>query len=236
MTVNFSLEQFEGPLDLLLELIEKEELDITEVSLSRIADQFIQYLEKVENLQPELLADFLFVAARLLLIKSRALLPDLEVDDEEELSAEELQFRLKQYKKFRDISKEILQIWMSKRKSFRREFDLSVFTSFYPPAEVSAHSLDESFKGLLKNLARQEKLAETTILEEVSIEERINSIQGTILEKVQVRFQTLLEVANTKLEVIVTFLALLELIKQRVVVAKQSENFEEIFVEQNNTH
>ena len=173
----------------------------------------------------------MLIAARLLLIKSRALLPDLQVDDEEELSSDELKWRLIQYKKFRDISKEIYQIFANKKHTYGREFNWEAFQSFYPPEKVNAEKLAKSFAQLIHKLSRQEKMAESTIAETVSLEERINIIQQNIIEKLKVRFDSILKMANTKLEVIVTFLALLELIKQRVVVVEQTENFEEIVVE-----
>ena len=103
MAYHICLEQFEGPLDLLLSLIEKEKLDITHVSLAKVADQYLKYLETEESISLGNLTAFLSVAARLILIKSRALLPILEFSDEEEESMDDLETRLKVYKRFREV-------------------------------------------------------------------------------------------------------------------------------------
>ena len=101
--MKIKIENFEGPLDLLLQLIEREELDITTVSLLDVADQYINYLSKIEDKKPEMLADFLLIAAKLLYIKSRALLPELETDSDED--SMDLARQLKMYKKFVEASK-----------------------------------------------------------------------------------------------------------------------------------
>src|SRR3989344_609317 len=106
--LNFKLEKFEGPLDLLLQLIEDQKLDITEVSLSKVADQFLEYLKNTTSLNPEEMADFLVVAAKLLVIKSKALLPDLNIADDADSST--LERQLKIYKEFLEASKVIRQI------------------------------------------------------------------------------------------------------------------------------
>ncbi|MFZ5364219.1 MAG: segregation and condensation protein A, partial [Patescibacteria group bacterium] len=112
------IEKFEGPFDLLLQMIEKEEMNITEISLARIADQFILYLEQMENLNPAEMADFLVVAAKLLWIKSKALLPSLEVEGED---GSDLATQLKIYKEYRDASLVIHKMILKRRFTFVRE-------------------------------------------------------------------------------------------------------------------
>ncbi len=121
MPYKVKLEQFEGPLDLLLELIEKEKLDITNLSLTKVADEYLSYIEDRENITLDSLASFLSVASRLILIKSRALLPLLKFSEEEEEEIKDLEYQLAEYKKFKDLSKKIGNIAGSSRTSFLAE-------------------------------------------------------------------------------------------------------------------
>ena len=119
--MNFKIDKFEGPLGLLLQLIEKEELDITQISLAKIADQYIEYIKQAKELKPEELADFLVVAAKLLLIKSRALLPFLKGEAEQEI--QEFEEQLRMYQEFLSAAKKLEIIIGQKRFSFAREFN-----------------------------------------------------------------------------------------------------------------
>ena len=119
------ISNFEGPLDLLLQLIEKEELDITEVSLLQVTEQYLDYLEKVEDKKPDELADFLLIAAKLLYIKSRVLLPELEMDEEE--NATDLAVQLKMYKKY-----------VAARKIIQRRFENDNFPFSRPEGSLLA--------------------------------------------------------------------------------------------------
>ena len=110
MAYTVRLQQFEGPLDLLLELIEKEKLDITEISLASVAEQYLEYLNNLQNISPGVLVNFLTVASKLILIKSRSILPTLEISEEEEEEIQDLKKQLEEYKKFKDASKIIGKI------------------------------------------------------------------------------------------------------------------------------
>ena len=227
------LEKFEGPLDLLLQLIEKEKLDITEVSLAKICDQYVKYLKQVQEVDPGSLADFLVIAARLLLIKSRALLPEIEMSEEEELSIEELQERLREYKRFKDVAKKLKVLYFSSNTSFEQRFFLEEKRAFFPSENLTLENLLIAYKALLQILEREKKLATEYIPETISIEEKIAQLEDLILKKVNPRFQELLKHSQTKLESIVTFLALLELVKQRIVKVRQKKLFEDIVLERN---
>ena len=138
------LEKFEGPLDLLLQLIESADLDITEVAIAQVADQFMEYLGQVEEKRPEELADFLVVASRLILIKSRVLLPSLHL--EEENDAVILENQLKIYKEYYEASKKIEDILASKKVLFAREKVLSKLESvFNPPADLGGDKMKKIF-------------------------------------------------------------------------------------------
>ena len=228
--MNFKIDKFEGPLGLLLQLIEREELDITEISLAKIADQYIEYIKQAKTLKPEELADFLVVAARLLLIKSRALLPFLKGEEEEEI--QEFEHQLRMYKEFLEAAKKIEAIIGKKRFSFAREFNRQAFLAsaniFSPPKNLTAVDLATVFGEIIRSIKPQEKLEEKNLEQIVNIEDKILAIQQILLEKIKISFNHVLVGAKNKTEIIVSFLAMLELIKQRDITVVQGGLFEEI--------
>ena len=230
MNMNFKIDKFEGPLGLLLQLIERQELDITEISLAKIADQYIEYIKNYKGIEPEELADFLVVAAKLLLIKSRALLPFLKGEAEEEI--EEFENQLRMYKEFLEAAKKIEVIIGKKRFSFAREFNRQAFLAnaniFSPPKNLTAADLNAVFSEIIKNIKPVIQLEEKNLEQIVNIEDKILIIQRILLEKIKISFNHILAGAKNKTEVIVSFLAMLELIKQRDITVVQGGLFEEI--------
>ena len=228
MTYKFKLEQFEGPLDLLLQLIEQDELDITELSLSRVTDQYIGYLNESPDILTEELADFLVVAAKLLLIKSRKLLPQMAADDEEGI---DLEYQLKMYKQYYDASKVLNKMISKNNFLFPRE-KMVVHTDnvFNPPPSLTIDKMRVMFEDTLRNLETWVSLPHEIITKTISIKERIVNIQDMIKKQANINFKELLKSCKNKVEVIVTFLALLELIKQRSILVVQDNIFDEIVV------
>ncbi|HOB90128.1 MAG TPA: segregation/condensation protein A, partial [Candidatus Colwellbacteria bacterium] len=134
MPFEISTERFSGPLQKLLELIEERKLEITELSLAEITGEFLDYVHKMGEAEPKVLADFVSVAARLLLIKSKSLIPNLELTTEEEESIVDLEERLKLYKELKSAEKNVAVFWKSEKRSFSRDFAAgSRFVVFYPP-------------------------------------------------------------------------------------------------------
>lgn len=220
------LEHFEGPLDLLLQLIESEELDITKVSLAKVTDQFIEYVNTSAGLDSEEVADFLLVASKLLLIKSKILLPSLNINDEE---ASDLEKQLKIYKEYYEATKVIESIIQQKHFIFSREKPIRVFTlKFSPPASITLEDLKTLFAEALRKIEPVVNLPKDVIRRTISISEKISQIKKYILEKVSFGFKNLLNNGGSKTEIIVSFLAMLELVKQRIIEVKQGEMFEEI--------
>ena len=121
MSYNIKLEQFEGPLDLLLQLTEQEKLDITRVSLAQIADQYLEYISNAKNITLAHLADFLSVASKLILIKSKALLPLLQFTEEEEEEIKDLEHQLAEYKKFKEAAQKLNDVFHSPFTYFSRK-------------------------------------------------------------------------------------------------------------------
>ncbi|MGE5426121.1 MAG: segregation and condensation protein A [Bacillota bacterium] len=234
--IDFNTEKFQGPLGLLLQLIESEEMDITEIALAHIADQYVAYVEAAENIDPEEIADFLVIAARLLYIKSKALLPYLS-DAEEEAELGDLERQLRMYKQFIEASQKVSGLISSDRMMFAPVFMKGgrrgpvPEQSFNPPNKVVPSDLETIWRQLLTRLAKKEKKLPVAVLEpKVSIDERIAHIRTMLAEQLSISFQRFLERAETKVEVIVNILAVLELAKQRELVFEQEELFSEIRV------
>lgn len=222
------LEKFEGPMELLLELIQKEKMNITELSLSKVADEYLDYIREDQNIHLEHLVDFLSVASRLILIKSRALLPMLKFSEEEEEEIKDLTAQLEEYKKFKEASIRLGEIAAEGKIGYSREGFGGIKTVFYPPENLNVYDLRKYFQSVLIEIPIVEKLQEEMIGEVVTLEERINEIQNMMRSKIESSFSSLVEKATDKVDVIISFLAMLEMIKQRVVNVEQENLFSEI--------
>ncbi len=228
MAYKFKLHQFEGPLDLLLQLIEQEEMDINQIALAHVTDQYLRYLNESKDILPEELADFLVVAAKLLLIKSKTLLPGLQVEDDE---GTDLERQLKMYKEFYDASKILHKMILKRHFSFTREkMVVKIDKVFNPPKHLTTEKLYELFSDVIASLEVWVSMEHDVIVRTISIRERIGNIQQMISTKATLRFNELMKTAKNKTEVIVTFLAILELVKQRWVAVVQEKVFDDIVV------
>lgn len=219
------IEKFEGPLDLLLQLIENQELDISKISLAQVTDQYIEHLRQIQD--PRELADFLVVAAKLLWIKSKILLPSFELENEE---GNDLLDQLKIYKEFLEASQKIHKIILKRNFTFVHEriYMQRNEIIFHPPKWLTKFKLAEILKEFLENFEPFIDLPKAVLEKTISIQESIARIKALIQKHVEVSFRSLIKNAKNKVEVIVNFLALLELVKRRVIVVDQNEMFGEI--------
>jgi segregation and condensation protein A len=211
-----------------LNLIEEEKLDITKLSLAVVADQYLEYIKNNKSIKLENLADFLLVASKLILIKSKALLPFLQFSEEEEEEIKDLSKQLEEYKKFKDVSIKINALANSNKASFTREIFEGVGPLFYPPENINAFDLKKYFQLVLAEIPVIEKLEEEFVKEIMTLEEKINSLRETIKEKAEVSFSELTSETKEKVDIIVSFLAVLEMVKQKIIDAEQNEIFKEI--------
>ena len=234
--ISVKLEKFEGPLGLLLRLIEREELDIIEVSLAKIADQYIEYIRQSRIIDPDEMADFLVVAAKLLLIKSKALLPYLQPEEEEEI--EEFEQQLKMYKEFLEAAKNLSAIIGRKKFMFARVWNRQAILAganiFSPPKNLEAGTLALVFSDLIARLHPPAKLEEEILDRKINIEEKIMRIEQMLMDRLKFGFSSVMAEAKSKTEIIVSFLAMLELIKQHSIMVEQAGLFEEIVINKNN--
>ncbi len=223
---------YEGPLDLLLDLIERAELDITSLSLALVTDQYLEYIHGLEQVQADELSAFLVVAAKLLQIKSEALLPRPPVREPgEEDVGQAFVEQLKLYKRFKEIGQ-----WLERRQ----QAGLRTYLRLAPPPkgparlDLSGLTLDDLVRAAHAAFARmpqQAPLATVIAAPKITIREKIEWIAGMLKERARARFRELLGERPTRLEVVVTFLALLELVKRYRVAARQERLFSEIEIE-----
>lgn len=225
---HLTLKQFEGPFDLLLSLIDQRKLEITEVALSEVTEQYLQYLDSLEGDRADYIADFLVVATKLLLLKSRSLLPQFLPDEDDGPGLEE---QLKLYKMYVDASRHIETYWESNTRTFFREEPTRKVEEFVPPVNATQDRLHASMVQLIKRLKPPKPLPKVEIDKTVSLKQKVQHIRTLLQKTKQVRFHEVLSVANNRSEIIVGFLALLELVKQRSVHLNQDESFGDILVE-----
>jgi segregation and condensation protein A len=225
---------YEGPLDLLLELIEHAELDITSLALAQVTDQYLAYLSQLVDRDPAEVSAFLVIASRLLQIKSAALLPRPSIDapPPEEDPGEALARQLIIYKRFKELAGVL----------GKRDADgLRTYLRVAPPVVKIEARLDLSGVGI-KDLFQAARtillsqpdlpaLSRVVAKQRITIREKIGSILTTIREVGRTSFRALVNLKNDRLELIVTFLAMLELIKRKIVQAEQSELFGDIQIE-----
>ena len=231
-TYQVALPVFEGPLDLLLHLIEREELDITQVSLAQVTNQYLDYLARLSERDPDSLADFLVVAAKLLLIKSRVLLPQppsLAVSDDDDVG-EDLVRQLLDYKRFKEAAGWLQDLEASGLSSYVR---LAGPPALEPEVDLGDVTLDDLLLAVRQVLAIKPPAAsvnDTVAPVVITIAEQIDLIERRTEAGRPVSFRRLLERATSRLEVIVTLLALLEMVKQLRVTMRQGQLFGDILI------
>jgi segregation and condensation protein A len=225
------LEIFEGPLDLLLYLIKKDEIDIYDIPIERITKQYLEYMDMFKILDLDVAGDFVVMAANLIYIKSRYLLPKDQQPPEETAEEDdprwELVRQLIEYKKFKDAAAHLQQCELTQENLFSRVPEKPEFEAERPIGEVSIFDLINAFTGILKRLNKTEDLRE--IFEEnYTVSDKIDLIMKLTAGGVPLRFSELFASVASRTEIVVTFLALLELIRLKQLRAVQRETFGEI--------
>jgi segregation and condensation protein A len=233
MSYKVKLEIFEGPLDLLLYLIRKNELDIYDIPIVSITQQYIDYLDLMKALNLEIAGEFLVMAATLMHIKSRSLLPQQEEENAEEGPdpLEELRRQLIEYQKFKDAAvllrdKEILEKDVFKRSFFEERSSAAGEMSL---DELSLFELLNALKTVLNKAGADRALMEVTA-EQISVKDKITEILNRLQEHKSLTFDELFSEQESKVAIISTFLALLELIRLQTVHVLQNEPFGTIHI------
>ncbi len=222
-------EVFTGPLDLLLDLIEKRKFFVNDVSLSQVTDDFVKYIETHEEFPINESAEFILVASTLMLIKSRSLLPSLPPTEEDTASIEDLEDRLKIYQKVKELSLEVRKLY-GQKIIFEKEPKKSEVVVFSPDSKTDVENLSNSLLRLLESLPKKEALPKTTVRKIITLEQMIEKLSERIAKGMKMRFSEMYS-KEEKVNTIVGFLAVLELVKRGVLRVNQEVKHGEIEME-----
>jgi segregation and condensation protein A len=235
MSISVKLEQFEGPLDLLLHLIKKEKIDIYDIPIAEITAQYLDYIENMKKLNIFVASEFLVMAATLIYIKSKMLLPKkITIDDEiqsEEIATEEdprlpLVQRLLEYQQIKDLVEKLEKKEIIYRDFFPRGY--TEFTIDFAEKEFDSFELVKIFYSLIEKMP--ETMSIEVELEKITIRDMINNILETLKDRKNLSFIEYAKQLKSKIELIVFFLAILELAKIRMITIMQSALFQDIII------
>ncbi len=236
METDFLVEvgEFKGPLEVLLELVEKRRLHIHDIPLSEVADAFIEHMNSQESLPMGDSAEFILIASTLLLIKSKSLLPNLELSEEEEENIETLEKRLELYKKYRETAELVKKILGKSPFYFAQENKVKKVI-FSPTPELNLQNIFSSMEAVLKNAPRLEVLPQVIVKKVLNLEEVIEKLSQRVQKGLKTSFKDFSSKdKGDKIEVIVSFLAMLELVKTGIIRVNQEKHFADIEMESEN--
>lgn len=233
MPYELSLEHYQGPIAKLLELIEEKKLEITLVNLAEVTGSFFEYLRKLEaeHKDHSLVADFLVIASKLLLIKSKVLLPTLPLTDDEESDIKDLEMRLRLYQELKKAQVYVKSGWHPAPVLAVREFMMAKAPAFYPPPNVGSKELKSGLQALIGEIEKFLKPVVRIKSEIVNLRAKIEEIFAR-LTAAPTKFGALKN-GKAKGEIVVLFLAILHLMREQLVSADQSGQFEEITIVKN---
>ncbi len=208
-----------------------QQLEVTKLSLAKVADEYLKYIEEHDVPSTEL-ADFLLVASRLIYLKSRELMPYLRID-EEDAAAAKLEDQLRLYQEFIAVAAKLEERYLT-QAMYRRGAQVArrkAQGEFVPAKNVSITTLFEAFQGVLKRLEPFFALQETSMERVKTVEERMDELKAALATRANIRFRDVVANAGSKVEIVVSFLALLELLRRKHIVATQAAHGEEIHLE-----
>jgi len=221
---------FAGPLDALLNLIEKRKLFISDISLAQVADDYLAYIKTLGAFPIADSADFILVASTLVLIKSKSLLPNLELTEGEQGDIADLERRLKIYKRIKELSAGVRAMF-GKKILFEPE-QRKIEPIFSPDSGMTVASLLAAVKDVLQNLPKKELLPKAVVAKVMSLEEMITHLTERVSNSLRISFREFSKAnKESKVHVIVSFLAMLELVKQGIISVTQDRQFEDIVME-----
>jgi len=236
MSYKVKLDVFEGPLDLLLYLIKKNEIDIYDIPIAVITEQYLEYLELMRMLDLNIAGEFLVIAATLIHIKSKMLLPPDEKEllpEEEEDPREELVRRLLEYKKFKEVAGILQDLEGQRKKMFTRDipFEAGPGEVFF---EASLFDLITAFTRALKDVPKE--LFQEIIKDEFTVEQKVHDLLHMLVVTPAISLFELFKNSKNKPEIIAMFLAVLELIRLKEIIVVQKQNFSDIEIVRNEKH
>ena len=236
MDYSVKIDEFEGPLDLLLHLIKQSNIDIVDIEINEITKQYLDYLNKMEELNINVASSYLVMAAELMEIKSKSLLPNEEVtleDDEEEVSKESLISKLIEYQKYKDMVSTFKEMEAERQQIFVKSPEKSsnyLDNIAKNNDDTTVDDLVDAFKKFLERKDLEKPITTKITNKEYSIKDRKKSIRNLLKEKKHVLFTELFTEYNPSY-IIVTFLSILEMTKEKEITIKQDHNFKDITIE-----
>lgn len=233
-----SIDNFEGPLDLLLHLVKEANIDILDIKVEEITDKYLEYIKREEELNINIAASYLVMASELMYLKSKSLLPVVKKDDEEtedeEITRENLINRLIEYKRYKEMTPVFKELEEERKKIYIKAPEkVSNYVDNTLVGEASVDDLIEAFKRFLERKEEEKPLETTIARKEYSVKERKNNIRNILKVKKKAYLEELFDEYNRPV-VVVTFLSILEMVKEKSVVISQDRNFDKILIELRN--
>ena len=229
-----TLNEFEGPLDLLLHLIKQSNIDIMDINLEDITKQYLDYINKIEEMNLDVASEYLVMAAELIELKSRTLLPkpEVDVDEYEEDPRQELINKLLAYQAYKDITPDLQELENARSMYYSKEPSLNITGVDLNPelsASVDIDALTNAFNEYLKKKELEKPLNTKITNREYSVSERSREIKNILTKKTKVKFEELFEEYNRNY-IVVTFLSILIMAKNGELLIEQEENFKELYI------
>ncbi len=224
---------FEGPLDTLLSLIEKRKLFINDISLAQVADDYISYVRSLSDFPLADSAHFVLIASTLVLIKSKSLLPNLSLTEEEQSNIDDLEDRLKQYQKYKALSLHLKERFGINVEYLRLPSKEKIVV-FTPDKNTSVARISEVIKFVIAGMPKKEFVPKAVVQKVISLEEMMDSLADRITKSMKMSFKDFAGIGKAeKVNVIVSFLAMLELVKQGIIQVRQDKDFHDIEIQTN---
>ena len=228
-----SIDNFDGPLDLLLHLVKESNIDILDIKIEEITDKYLDYINYEDNLNINISSSYLVMAAELIYLKSKSLLPkvDKEEDNEEEITRESLINKLLDYKKYKEMTPTFRELEEKRREVYVKSPEKTDnYVDNTITGEGNIDSLLDAFKKFLERKDIEKPLVTTVTSREYSVRDRKNSIKNVLVNKKKAYLDDLIDEYN-KPYLVVTFLSVLEMAKEKEIVIKQDNNFDKILIE-----
>lgn len=228
-----SIDNFDGPLDLLLHLVKESNIDILDIKIEEITDKYLDYINYEDNLNINISSSYLVMAAELIYLKSKSLLPkvDKEEDNEEEITRESLINKLLDYKKYKEMTPTFRELEEKRREVYVKSPEKTDnYVDNTITGEGNIDSLLDAFKKFLERKDMEKPLVTTVTSREYSVRDRKNSIKNVLVNKKKAYLDDLIYEYN-KPYLVVTFLSVLEMAKEKEIVIKQDNNFDKILIE-----
>lgn len=228
-----TIDNFEGPLDLLLHLVKESNIDIFNIKVVEITDKYLEYINREKELNINISSSYLVMAAELMYLKSKSLLPNMNKEEEsdEELTREKLINKLLEYKKYKELTPTFKQLEEERRKIYIKGPEkISDFRENNYDGEASVEDLINAFKKFLERKDLEKPLETTITSKEYSVRERKSGIRNILKIKRRAYLEELFEEYN-RAYAVVTFLSVLEMVKEKDIIIKQDKNFDKILVE-----